>query len=587
LRDLEHRLQMESGRQTHTIPTERKARERLAREMGFESLPAFESARKKHSQQVRRIYEKTLAGEEPAAPLSLPSDFAGAQTQWKEWLTRHHFRDSDRALRMLEMFVDGPGCVHVSARTSELARELLPKFFALCLPPSPTTTGAKPRLSDPDRVMVRLQSFIEAYGARAMLYELWTHKPSLFELLLLLFDRSEFLAERAIRTPDLVDELEAGGRLRRQKTVEETLKDLRYGLGDQDQRLWLRRYHEAELMRIGLRDILGLADFEQNLLELSALAAACLQYALEVVLREQHLAAAPFCVVGLGKLGGAEVGYGSDLDVLFVAGSNPKNLPACQRLAAGLMDLLSRPTELGFVFRIDARLRPDGEKGLLVNTIDACEEYYRRRAALWEIQALTRARPIAGDLALGAQFQQLTAALANFTPQNVAADFAMPASATNPARRGLSAYTPSWKAEIALMRQRICKERTPPGQDHLAIKTGVGGLMDAEFLAQTFCLAAGWHEPNTLSALQRAADTGWLSPPDGQSLLQNYRKLRRVEGILRRWSFEGETVLPDEEAPLNRVAVRCGYPGSGEFMGALKKIRAAIRAVFQNVFSPG
>jgi glutamate-ammonia-ligase adenylyltransferase len=445
LRDVEHRLQMEAGQQTHTIPTARQARERLARLMGFETLSAFESARQTHSRQIRRLYEKILGAGEPARASALPGDFT-ADAAWKEFLARHHFRDVDQALRMVEMFVNGPGWLHVSARTSELARELLPKFFALCRPPSGPAAAVRPRLSDPDRVMVRLQSFMEAYGARATLCELWTQKPALFTLLLLLFDRSEFLAERAIRTPDLVDELEGGGRLRRQKTAAETLQDLRHGLDDKDQFRWLRRYHEAELMRIGLRDILGLADFEQNLLELSALASACLQYALEAVCRAQALAAPPFCILGLGKLGGAEVDYGSDLDVLFVAPSGAKNLPACQRLAAGVMDLLSRPTDLGTVFRIDTRLRPDGEKGLLVNTVEACEEYYRRRAALWEIQALTRVRPIAGDMAAGAQFEQLAAALANFTPQNVAAGFVLPSSPARSAA-GLAAFTPGWKAE--------------------------------------------------------------------------------------------------------------------------------------------
>ena len=584
LRDVEHRLQMEAGQQTHTLPTARHDRERLARLMGFESLATFESARQAHSRLIRRLYEKILGGGEPAKSSALPGDFAD-EAAWKECLARHHFRDVDRALRMVEMFVNGPGYVHVSARTAELARGLLPKFFALCLPEGGAAPGAGKRLSDPDRVMLRLQSFVEAYGARAMLCELWTQKPSLFELLLLLFDRSEFLAERAIRTPDLVDELEASGRLRRQKTTGETLHDLRYGLEDKDQFRWLRRYHEAELMRIGLRDILGLADFEQNLLELSALAAACLQYALEVVCREQRLAAAPFCIVGLGKLGGEEAGYGSDLDVVFVAPPGAGNLPACQPLAAAVMDLLSRQTELGFVFRIDTRLRPDGEKGLLVNALDACEDYYRRRAALWEIQALTRARPIAGDMTLGARFQQLAAALANFTPQNVAAGFVLPSSPAK-AQSGLAAFGPGWRAEIGRMRARTLQERTAPGRDSLAIKTGAGGLMDAEFLAQTFCLTAGWLEPNTLRALRRAVEEGLLPPAGGQSLLQNYARLRRIEGILRLWSFEPETELPDEDAPLGRVAVRCGFDSAAEFMKELKQIRAAIRAVYQTVFPP-
>ncbi len=487
---------------------------------------------------------------------------------------------------------------------------------------NPPSVHTKPRLSDPDRVLVRLQSYMEAYGARAMLCELWTRKPALFELLLLLFDRSEFLAERAIRTPDLVDELEAGGRLRRQKNAAETLHDLRYGLDDPDQFRWLRRYHEAELMRIGLRDILGLADFEQSLGDLSSLAAACLQYALDVVCRARRLKAAPFCIIGMGKLGGAEVGYGSDLDVLFVAPSRAKNLPACQSIAAAVMDLLARPTGQGNVFRIDARLRPDGEKGLLVTTLEAYEDYCRRRAALWEIQALTRATPVAGDMALGRQFQQLAAVLANFTPQNIAAGFVLPTmpnrltdnfrvpgSATVPVahvgvspadrlsinrigklpssskpKSGLAAYTPDWKTEIARMRARTIRERTGPGRDALAIKTGTGGLMDAEFLAQTLCLTQGWREPNTLRALRRTVDDRLLDPQTGQSLLHAYARLRRIEGILRLWSFEPETELPDDAAALNRVAVRCGWNSAPEFMAEVAQTRAAIRSAYDSVF---
>ena len=130
------------------------------------------------------------------------------------------------------------------------------------------------------------------------------------------------------------------------------------------------------------------------------------------------------------------------------------------------------------------------------------------------------------------------------------------------------------------MRQRIEKERTLPGQDALAIKTGAGGLMDAEFLAQMFCLAHGWQEPNTLRALERARTTGALERADAERLIENYRRLRRLEGILRRWSFEGETVLPDAEAPYYRVAVRCGFAKAEEFRAALAKWRGAIRGVY-------
>ena len=611
LRDVEHRLQMDNWRQTHTIPTERVERERLGRLMGFDTLEAFEQARQAHCATVRAIYEKVLPAESPVSVSALPDEIESAAPQWKEILARHSFRDVDKAFKMTGCFIQGPGYVHVSPRTVELARALFPRFLALCpkkgggvhgaggsenrqtggLPHKDATLeqsvkkGAPVILSDPDRVLVRLDSFISAYGARSTLYELWTQNPAVFELLLMLFDRSEFLAETAIRTPDLVDELEMSGRLRKSKNAAEILRDLRYGLDDEDQRLWIRRYHQTEQMRIGLRDILELADFTQGPAEISALADACLQYALEVVMRKHKLKKPPFCVIGLGKLGGQEIDYGSDLDIIFVTDAPDKKLPELQRLALDLMDLVSGQSELGVAFEIDARLRPDGEKGLIVNNFSAYEDYYRKRASLWEIQTITRVRPVAGDLEIGGRFQQLAGALANFSPENVAAGFMMRfATGKAKTQSGLAAYAPDWKRRIARMRERIEKERTPAGKDDLAIKTGSGGLIDAEFMAQAFCLANGWQEPNTARALERARQSGALDDDDGQLLSDSYRALHRIECILRRWSFEGEVLLPDDPAPMYRVAVRCGFPDAQSFLEHVGAIRRAIRSVYLKVF---
>ena len=620
LRDVEHRLQMEDNLQTHTIPADRRALERLARLMGCANLKEFETQRQTHTEAVRRIFNRLLNGHgaESEAPSPFPRQFEGAEQEWHKLLSEHAFKDPGKAFRLLREFVEGPGYVHVSQRTGELAHQLLPRLFALCprlavgeepreggrassrdpntgtsgevgaredaRPPQPEASRPsrlrRPRgrfgetslpakavpLSDPDRVVTRLDSFISAYGARATLFELWHSNPSIFELLVLLFDRSEFLAELAIRTPDLVDELVISGRLRQRKSPEETLRDLRHGLGDPDQQLWLRRYHPAELMRIGLRDILGLADPEHYLTELSNLAEACLQYALEVAMRKHKIKALPFVIIGLGKLGGAEIDYGSDLDVLFVAAPGTKDLTALARVALDVLELLSARTEHGVVFRTDARLRPDGEKGLLVNTLTAYEEYYRHRAQLWEIQSLTRTRPVAGDEELGARFQALAAALTNFGKPAVP----------------LAAYSADWRQKIHQMRMRIEKERTPGGKDELAIKTGKGGLMDAEFIAQTLCLENGWQEANTLRALERGRTSGVLH--EGDKLIANYRHLRRLEGILRRWSYEGETVLPDDPAPYYRVSVRCGFATPEAFREALAGWRRAIREVYLSVF---
>lgn len=583
LRDVEHRLQMEQGLQTHLLPAGPEARTRLARLMGAASRDAFEADLARHRQDVRAVYERVFAVEDrPRAGSGEPSlpDLFAPEAVWKELLARHAFRDPDRALRLVRAFVHGPGFGHVPARTERAGRRLLARLLERC--PRTDTLEARRAaagpdgdpgarwLSDPDRVLSRLDHFVNVYGARALLFETWMAQPTLFELLLLLFDRSEFLAATVLRAPDLLEDLELSGRLRESKTAARTLAELRRGADDADQRLWIRRYHQAEFLRVGLRDILGLAAPEQHQRELTALAEACLQYALEVALRRHRFQSCPLAIIGLGKLGGGELTYGSDLDVVFVAEDKVRNLPTLQRVAVSLLDLISSSTELGVAFKLDARLRPDGDKGLLVNRLSAFADYYRHRAQLWEIQALTRARPVAGATALGEQFLTLARGVTDFraSPPPVAA------------------WTPDWKARIAHMRARIEKERTPPGKEALAFKTGAGGLMDAEFLAQALCLEHGWHEPNTLEALERARAAGALSPVPADALLINCRRLQRIEGILRRWSYEGEAELPDDPAPQYRVAVRCGFATAQDFLAAVARYRQAIRAAYALFFPP-
>ena len=564
LRDVEHRLQMENNLQTHTIPEDQPSQLRLARLMKFKTRDQFQSALRTHTGNVRRTYASLFKSEaqEPSMPSFPP--FESAEQEWLYLLASHSFCDPEKALQLFKEFAEGPGYIHVSPRTTELALLLIPKFLALC-PSSRIPKSDQPVLSDPDRVLTRLDSFIAAYGSRAALFELWNNNPKFFELLLLLFDRSEFLAEVAIRTPDLVDALVYGGRLDRRKAAAEILKDLRFGLDDPDQYLWLRRYHETELMRLGLRDISGQVSIERTPAELSAFADACLQYAFEIILRKNKIKSPPFAIIGLGKLGGEEIAYGSDLDLFFVACASEKNLPRLQKLAAQIMDLLSRRTEQGIVFHTDARLRPDGEKGLLVQTLDACENYYNDRAQLWEFQALTRTRFVAGNVDTGQKFKKLVLELSDFSKKSLT-------------HRRFK----DWKKEIHHMRLRIEKERTPPGKDDLAIKTGKGGLMDAEFTAQMLCMANGWHEPNTLRALERGRENNSL--PDAEKLIENYRLLRRVEAILRRWSDEGETLLPDDAPAFYRVSVRCGFDSPEQFRAALTQWRKAIREVYATVF---
>jgi glutamate-ammonia-ligase adenylyltransferase len=143
LRDVEHRLQMENNLQTHTLPGDRRAQLRLARLMGFKSLEKFESALPAHTGNVRWIYDKLLKRESPAAQTILPPEFDGAEAAWEQLLAAHSFREPETAFRLFKEFAEGPGDVHVSPRTGELARELIPKFLALCPSQKPEARSRK------------------------------------------------------------------------------------------------------------------------------------------------------------------------------------------------------------------------------------------------------------------------------------------------------------------------------------------------------------------------------------------------------------------------------------------------------------
>ena len=566
LRDIEHRLQMEENRQTHTIPVSKEARTRLAKLMGFSTVVEFEKKLQRHNDEVRRVYDSFIKLDAPENETQLPADVPAGAGEWKRILHEHSFRDPEHCLKLVQEFVHGPGFGHRSSRTVDHALQLLGRMLEMC-PKRGSAPPPEPFLSDPDRVLARLDSFVSRYGAQSMLYDAWVSNPSLFRLLLIAFDRSEFLAELAIRVPDLIDEIEQSGQLRRRRTTEQMLEDLRHGAKEEDQHRWLRRYFQAEEMRIGLRDILDLADPEQTQVELSELADAFLTYGLEVVMKKHRLKKPPFAIFGLGKLGGREIIYGSDLDIIFVA-QNQENLSALQKVAAQFMELLSKRTEDGTTFETDARLRPDGEKGMLVNTLDAYRDYYSRRALLWEVQSLSRFRAICGDATVVKGFTTMAEGVVDFSSvKNVTA-----------------AFTPDWKSEIHKMRMRIEKERTLSGQDRLAIKTGRGGLMDVEFIAQALCLENGWHEPNTLAAIGRGAKQKALREKSATLLAENYRKLMQVERILRRWSFEAESVLPTEPEPFYRVAVRCGYKSPDAFEKAVLACREAIRVEYLKFF---
>ena len=271
----------------------------------------------------------------------------------------------------------------------------------------------------------------------------------------------------------------------------------------------VRRFKRAEEFRIGLREIAGEADILATMRDLSKLADVYLEAMLRIVWKEWAkpigLAESPegqgFVIIGLGKLGGMELDFASDLDLLFVnedpsdAAMVPQQF-AYNKIAEKLMQAIGGMSRYGTVFRVDLGLRPEGNKGPLVLSVSSLRDYYLRRGQLWERQALLRARPVAGDLTLAQRVMQVIEAFVYEAP-----------------------IEPDSVDKIAAMRQRIEHERAKQGGERWDIKLGYGGLVDIEFLVQLHQLLWGARSPtlrststwNVLEALERQ---GLLPPSD-------------------------------------------------------------------------
>jgi len=290
-----------------------------------------------------------------------------------------------------------------------------------------------------------------------------------------------------------------------------------------------------------MRDVLDVAEPNVIFSELSDLAEACL------IFTNKLLGGENLTIVALGKFGGRELSYGADLDVLFV-GDDVRG--AQNLIAAG-----AQPSAEGSIAPVDARLRPDGEKGPLVAPLAAYESYYRERAQLWEIHALTRARAISGP--------QQDAYM------KVAQDVWRDAGQQS-----------DLFAKIDSMLERIQKERGS-GSEFLDFKTGVGGMIEAEFTVQALQMRSGIWEPNwekALAALERAKV---ISVSDSGKARASYNFLRRVETTLRRFEAKNVSALPTEQEEKLRLAKRVQNDGLEQFAAKYHDARETIRDVYQ------
>nr|BAL55716.1 glutamate-ammonia-ligase adenylyltransferase [uncultured Gammaproteobacteria bacterium] len=404
----------------------------------------------------------------------------------------------------------------------------------------------------------------------------------------LVFAVSRFVAEQCARRPKVFAELVAGGDLKAPGRAGKYLGELTATLEEVTEftelQRRLRQYRNREMVRIAWRDIAGWAPIEDTLCELSLLAEACLQAALKWLFRRACSRFGTPCgpdgrpqypvVLGMGKLGGWELNFSSDVDLIFAFEHDGRLAERSGlsyqefylRLCRDLIKALHAPTEDGFVFRIDTRLRPFGDSGPLVLSFEAMDIYYQSQGRDWERYAMIKARPVAGDLEAGAR---LVESLKPFVYRRYLDYGALGA--------------------LRELKRKIMEELKR--RDRLDdIKLGPGGIREIEFIAQVFQLIRGGREPSlrdprVLVTLARLQELGFLPPEEADALIAAYRFLRQVENRLQEYADEQTQRLPQDEAGRQRLALGMGVADWEALKQRLDAVRRRVQTLFERVFA--
>jgi len=418
-----------------------------------------------------------------------------------------------------------------------------------------------PCCADPDMALNNLDRFAAAARNPLALAALFERDPEALPTLVQIFSTSQHLSDLLVTDPESFDLLRmTGGKpFARQALVEELVSEV--AALDHDPAILraLRRFKRRETLRIAYGDIVRELSLQTVTAQISYLADAILEAALQAawkkVCAQRGAPLGPggrparFVVLAMGKLGGVELNYSSDIDLIFLydvdgmtdAHRPTSNVEFFDRLARELVRLLTEPTGLGAAYRVDLRLRPEGERGPMVFSVPAAMQYYDLRGRTWERQAYIKARPAAGDLELGYEFLE----------------------ALRPwiYRRYLSRADISG---IKALKRRIETRTHDAGADARDVKTGHGGIRDVEFVIQFLQLLNGADVPqlqtgNTLEAIAQLERIGCLRDQERSLLADNYSFLRKIEHRLQ-IMFDLQThLLPGDADELRKLAMRMGY----------------------------
>jgi [glutamine synthetase] adenylyltransferase / [glutamine synthetase]-adenylyl-L-tyrosine phosphorylase len=555
LRNLENRVQITFGLQTHQLPEKEESRVVLAKKMRIEGKTPKEQSinlmkvYEYHTSFVGKIFSEQFVEKEKreaAEKISLEWEKSReGETLFSEekLASIPLIKDPVQAFRFLKILRDGSAFSHPSEKSIQEFNYILPKIIDQC-----------DRVPSPGAAIKNLCRFVEATGARKSFLNLFQENEKFLELLLILFGSSGLLSQILIRNPELLDLLIDMDEVYRFKTPEKISEDLdKYlltGTTLDEKSVILRRFKQAEELRIGVQYLIKEADLEGTLSDLSNLADVFLQAVFnlaceELSHKEGHAVAKNFCIVGMGKLGGGELNFGSDLDVIFVYdepdGRDGAHYSAISQL---ICKLTSEMNSAGYAYKIDTDLRPEGGAGVLVMSIAGYERYFKMRARIWEQQAMVRARVVAGNRDVGEKFMEQ---VHGFVYQDN--------------------FEYSALIEISRMRERMELELAQEKTKGKNVKLGFGGISDIEFAMQILQLIHGKKNPrirktNTMKTLDIFVTQGMIDQRKADQLKDNYIFLRRLECALRIIHETPTNNLPKETLDLAQLARLMSYIGN-------------------------
>ena len=597
LRTVENCIQIEADQQRYLIPEKETEERELARRLGYQhttetdALEVFREDYHAHTEQVRTIFKKITATSiqsEDGLDIAILLSEEDPQ-QLENFLSTFRFENVRNAQRLLRQLANGGDGIQFSPNVRRT-------FFKL----APTLLNVLRDAPNPDMALRYLSAFTDKVGARSSYYTMFAEKPSTLEALTRVCGSSLYLADMLIASPELFDLLTVPMLIERSKTLaEKQTEALEVVAQASEGRMLplLRRYKNDEIWRIALRNILGNATLPDTTQELSDLAEATLQAIypeIEAELCEAHgtpLASdgtpVTFAIIAMGKFGGRELNFSSDLDVMYVysaEGETTKGMPNVEYFSAIGLELVNRLAGNGVsIYEVDLRLRPHGTGGAIALPLAGYQNYYDNTAEVWERQALTRARVVAGDIEhLGNRFLEIAHAFCY-------------ADALTSEEIAEIVHTRQRKEAQATRRTSTRRRRGGKAQTSVVnVKSGYGGLVDIEFVVQTLQLVHGGGETsvrvqNTPLAIERLHKIGVLTEGQRDGLTEAYQFLRRVENALRIVHDRALDALPKNRAELGQLARRLGYTGDNDkpaaeaFLQDYGKWTETTRALFNEI----